>query len=77
MPEDVQKKILDGEISMGHARVLSKMNDEDEVTDLANKVIEDNISVHELEEISKKKKLKECLLLEEKWILIIFILKMN
>ena len=45
LPEDVQKKILDGEISMGHARVLSKMNDEDEVTDLANKVIEDNISV--------------------------------
>ena len=33
LPEDVQKKILDGEISMGHARVLSKMNDEDEVTD--------------------------------------------
>ena len=63
---------------MGHARVLSKMNDEDEVTDLANKVIEDNISVHELEEISKKEEIKkECLLLEEKWILIIFILKMN
>ena len=52
MPEDVQMKILDGEISMGHARVLSKMNDDDEVTDLANNVIEDNISVHELEEIS-------------------------
>ena len=27
LPDDVQKKILDGEISMGHARVLSKMND--------------------------------------------------
>ena len=78
LPEDVQKKILDGEISMGHARVLSKMNDEDEVTDLANKVIEDNISVHEQRKLVKKKKLKkECLLLEEKWILIIFILKMN
>ena len=59
LPEDVQKKILDGEISMGHARVLSKMNDEDEVTDLANKVIEDNISVHELEEISKKEEIKK------------------
>ena len=59
LPEDVQKKILEGEISMGHARVLSKMNDEDEVTDLANKVIEDNISVHELEEISKKEEIKK------------------
>ena len=66
LPEDVQKKILDGEISMGHARVLSKLiygnneiTDEDEVTDLANKVIEDNISVHELEEISKKEEIKK------------------
>ena len=54
-----------------------KMNDEDEVTDLANKVIEDNISVHELEEISKKKKLKRMPITRRKWILIIFILKMN
>ena len=57
LPEDIQKKILDGEISMGHARVLSKMNDEEEVTNLANKVIENNISVHELEEISKKEEI--------------------
>ena len=54
LPEEVQKKILDGEISMGHARVLSKMDDEEEVTSLADKVIKNNISVHDLEEISKK-----------------------
>ena len=59
LPEDIQKKILDGEISMGHARVLSKMNDEEEVTNLANKVIENNISVHKLEEISKKEEIKK------------------
>ncbi len=59
LPEDIQKKILDGEISMGHARVLSKMNDAEEVTNLANKVIENNISVHELEEISKKEDIKK------------------
>ncbi|UKI28096.1 MAG: hypothetical protein L6V91_00780 [Bacilli bacterium] len=41
---------------MGHARVLSKMDDEEEVTSLADKVIKNNISVHDLEEISKKKK---------------------
>lgn len=59
MPEEVQKKILDGEISMGHARVLSKMDDEEEVTSLADKVIKNNISVHDLEEISKKEEIKK------------------
>lgn len=59
LPEDVQKKILDGELSMGHARVLSKMEDEKEVSHLVDKVIKDNISVHALEEISKKKDIKK------------------
>ena len=59
LPEEVQKKILDGEISMGHARVLSKMDDEEEVTSLADKVIKNNISVHNLEEISKKEEIKK------------------
>lgn len=59
LPEEVQKKILDGEISMGHARVLSKMDNEEEVTTLADKVIKNNISVHDLEEISKKEEIKK------------------
>lgn len=59
LPEDVQKKILDGELSMGHARVLSKMEDEEKVSHLVDKVIKDNISVHALEEISKKEDIKK------------------
>lgn len=67
LPDEVQKKILDGEISMGHARVLSKMDDEEEVTSLADKVIKNNISVHDLEEISKKEEIKKRMpILEEK-----------
>ncbi len=52
-------KILNGEISMGHARVLSKMDDESRVMTLADKVIKENISVHDLEEISKKEDIKK------------------
>ena len=59
LPEDVQKMILDGEISMGHARVLSKMEDEKEITKLADKVAKENISVHELEDISKAEEIKK------------------
>ena len=59
LPEDVQKMILNGEISMGHARVLSKMEDEEEVSELADKIVKENLSVHSLEEISKNQNIKK------------------
>ena len=54
LPKSVQEMILNGDISMGHARVLSKMDDDDEVIKLADRIVHENISVHELEDISKK-----------------------
>lgn len=54
LPNDVQDMVLDNKISMGHARVLSKMKDDDKVEELANKVVKDNISVRDLEDISSK-----------------------
>ena len=54
LPNDVQDMVLDNKLSMGHARVLSKMKDEDKVEELANKVVKDNISVRDLEDISSK-----------------------
>lgn len=59
LPEDVQKMILNGEISMGHARVLSKMEDEEEISRLADKITRENMSVHELENISKTEEIKK------------------
>lgn len=59
LPEDVQKMILNGEISMGHARVLSKMEDEEEIAKLADKVTHENLSVHDLENISKTEEIKK------------------
>lgn len=59
LPEEVQKMILNGELSMGHARVLSKMEDESKVTGLAKKIINEGLSVHEIEEISKDEEIKK------------------
>ena len=59
LPEEVQKMILNGELSMGHARVLSKMEDESKITDLAKKIINEGLSVHEIEEISKNEEIKK------------------
>ena len=59
LPEHVQKMILNGEISMGHARVLSKMESNEEITKLADKITRENMSVHELENISKNDEIKK------------------
>ena len=54
LPKYVQKEVTNGTISMSHARVLSKMEDVDMILNLAQKVIDDGISVRELETLSRE-----------------------
>ena len=54
LPKYVQKEVTNGTISMSHARVLSKMEDVDMIINLAQKVIDDGISVRELETLSRE-----------------------
>ena len=51
LPEEVKDKIIEGKISMGHARVLSKMEDVEEIKNLANKIVKEGLSVREIENI--------------------------
>ena len=52
LPNDIKSLILDGILSMGHARILSKLEDEELIRDLDNKVKDSHISVRELESIA-------------------------
>ena len=52
LPTDVQDMILDNKISMGHARVLSKMEDENQIEEYAHRIINDNMSVRDLENMT-------------------------
>lgn len=52
LPDDVQDMVRENKISMGHARVLSKIEDNDKVEELANKVAKEKMSVRDLEDIS-------------------------
>ena len=52
LPTDVQDMILDNKISMGHARVLSKMEDENQIEEYAHRIIDDNMSVRDLENMT-------------------------
>ena len=57
LPDDVQDMVRDNRMSMGHARVLSKIEDNNKVEELAQKVVKDNISVRDLEDISSKEEI--------------------
>ena len=52
LPQDVKELINQGKISMGHARILSKLEDIDKIEYLKDKIITDNISVRELESLA-------------------------
>ena len=52
LPTLTQNLISQKEISMGHARVLSKLKDENQISELTDKIISQGISVRELEEIT-------------------------
>ena len=55
LPESIQKEVGEKKISMGHARVLSKLENKEQQEELANKVIEDGLSVRELETLTQEK----------------------
>ena len=58
LPLRVQDMILYDRLTMGHARVLSKLEDHDKIEDLANRVIDESLSVRQLEDIAEKKEFK-------------------
>ena len=51
LPEEVKDKIVTGKISMGHARVLSKMSDIEKIKELADRIVKEGLSVREIESI--------------------------
>ena len=59
LPKKKKKMVLNNEISMGHARVLSKMDNPEEVKHLANRIVNENLSVHDIEVISREEEIKK------------------
>ena len=51
LPASVQDMVLYNKLSMGHARVLSKLDDPKTIEDLAQRVINEDLSVRKLESI--------------------------
>jgi ParB family chromosome partitioning protein len=58
LPEDVKNDILHGFISLGHAKILSKLEDRDKVLFLTEKIKKEHLSVRDLEELSSSSEYK-------------------
>ena len=52
LPNEVKKMINEKQISMGHARALSKLEDKNDMIELAKKIVSDNLSVRDIENIT-------------------------
>ena len=59
LPTSVQNMILDGKISMGHARELSKLSDSEKIKEYAKRIVDEKLSVRDIEELSKNTELKK------------------
>ena len=53
LPEEVKELVRSGKLSMAHARILSKMEDEVTIVTLAYRIVNEGISVRQLESIAK------------------------
>ncbi len=51
LPESVQRMILNHQLTMGHARVLSKLSDNDKIREIAEKIVKEDLTVRETEKL--------------------------
>lgn len=55
LPKEVQEMVAHNKLSMGHARVLSKLEDNEKILEMARQIVERKIPVRELEQQAEDK----------------------
>lgn len=60
LPSEVQEMVVNKKISMGHARVLSKLESDEKIIEMAHDIVDKKIPVRNVEELSQntEKKVK-------------------
>jgi ParB family chromosome partitioning protein len=53
LPVEIQLAIRNGDITMGHARALINIDDEDKQLDIYNQIVLNNLSVREVEDLAR------------------------
>lgn len=60
LPASVRKQVNDGKISLGHAKALLAIDDENKIIEVANRIVKDDLTVRDVEKLSKKKEVKKA-----------------
>lgn len=58
LPKEVQDMVAEDKISMGHARVLSKLESDEKIIEFAHQIIESKMPVRDLESIATDEKIE-------------------
>ena len=53
LPDNVKDLLEENKITMGHARVLSKLEDDEKIKELADKIVTNNLPVREVEKLAE------------------------
>ena len=59
LPKEIQNYVLEEKISMGHARCLSKLDDKEKIIELANKIVKDQLSVRNVEDLINEEQIEK------------------
>ena len=66
LPKQVQNMIANQNISMGHARILSKIENEEKIIELANRIVDEKLSVRDIENIVNGSNIEKKVKIERK-----------
>ena len=53
LPEEVQDLVNENRITMGHARVLSKLDDDNQIKEIAKKIVDEKLVVRDVEKMTE------------------------
>ena len=59
LPDEVKEDVISGDVTMGHAKVLSKLDDEELVKELVKKIKSSHLTVRKLEELASDPNIKK------------------
>lgn len=66
LPDNVKDMVVSNQLSMTHARILSKMSNPEKVTELANRIIKEGLTSREMEEIAQGSEIEKRVKQERK-----------
>lgn len=66
LPESIRQMVQTNTLSMSHARILSKLENENQIIELAQKIVNENIPVREIEKLTENKEIEKKVKIERK-----------